>query len=157
MTTALRNLLGEYATAVAAAYRDCNEVARPGLRSYEHVTTGMRSFRAARHVGMLAYPPTEMTTCGCNCFSNAFAAPSARSQRLGPVVKHRQAPRHSHIRHMGDQRVEPWPSLGLIYPRHRQIRHGIAAKAVNRLGREGDKLCGAQQSHSALHAIGIGG
>ena len=62
---ALFSFVGKYATADAAALRDCNLVASPGSRSYETVTTGISSFVAARVAATLPYPPTEITTLGC--------------------------------------------------------------------------------------------
>ena len=46
---------------------------------------------------------------------------------------------------MGDKRVEAGASLGLIDPRHRRAPCRIRAKAIDRLGREGDALPRPQQ------------
>ena len=72
---------------------------------------------------------TKVKGPGQNCAATA----SARASNTAKSLRRRQ------IGHMHDQRIEPWPPLGIKYPRHRQIRPRIAAKAVDRLGWKGDK------------------
>ena len=49
------------------------------------------------------------------------------------------------IEHVADQRIELRPALGLEDRRDRALVGGVAAQAVDRLGREGDELALAQQ------------
>src|ERR671912_265829 len=64
VTTALGRGDPGKATADAAALLAASRLARPGVRSYETTTIGMRSRLAAKTAGMLAYPPTDTTTAG---------------------------------------------------------------------------------------------
>ena len=92
VTVARRKRDPSNVTADAAAKRAVRALARPGRRSKETTTIGMRSRRAASTAGRLAYPPTDTTTRGCNWRSNCRAvlvalasfgrkAPLARSCR----------------------------------------------------------------------------
>ena len=65
--------------------------------------------------------------------------PERGGQRFGPCIEICQPARRGHIWQMHDQRVEARPPLGLENPRHGKIRPRVAAKAIDRFGREGDK------------------
>ena len=71
--------------------------------------------------------------------------PERSGQRFGPRIEIGQRARRRNIGQMHDQRVEARSPLGLEDARHGKIRPRVAAKAVNRLGREGDKTAPPQK------------
>jgi hypothetical protein len=83
---ALRSVLGKYATALTAQYRDCTREAKPGLRSYETTTTGIPKDRAAEHAGTLANPPTDITTLGFRRRNRRFALSRATASTNGALT-----------------------------------------------------------------------
>ena len=73
------------------------------------------------------------------------AGPEGLSECSRRVVEHRDALCRGHVGHMHDQRVEAGPPLGGIDASHRICIARIPAKAVDRLGREGDQRTVRQQ------------
>ena len=71
--------------------------------------------------------------------------PELGRQRIGARIEDRQPARRRRIGQVHDQRVEVRAPLCRENPRHGMVRPGVTAKAVNRLGRKGDKPALAQK------------
>jgi hypothetical protein len=82
--------------------------------------------------------------------------PERRRHRPRPVVEDGQRLGLGQPRQVHDQRVEAWPPLGLKDRGHRPVVGGIAAQAIDRLGRKGDQQPLAQQFGSAAHSGIVG-
>ena len=77
-----------------------------------------------------------------------------KPRRIG--IKARQRPRRRKIDHMGDERIERRPALGLVEARDGLAVGGVGAEAVNRLGRKGDEPAGRKAAHRIPDRGGIG-
>ena len=84
------------------------------------------------------------------------SGPEGRGQAFGLGADPGDGARGLQIGQMHDQRVEARPALRLEDPRDRHVRARVAAKAIDRLGRKGDKLALAQQRGGGGKAVGIG-
>ncbi len=77
------------------------------------------------------------------------AGPERLGEPLGAVVEPRDARRHGEVRHMGDQRIEARPALGLVEPRHGGGIGGVGGQAVDGLGGQDDQLAGGERLAAA--------
>src|SRR5690606_16348672 len=68
-------------------------------------------------------------------------------------VENADALGHGEVTHMGDQRIEARPTLGLEDARHGSAVGGVASQAVDRLGRNGDYLASLEQGQRLLHRL----
>jgi hypothetical protein len=76
------------------------------------------------------------------------ASASARYRiEIGIVLGHRK------VRHVADQRIELRPALGLVDPCDRRRIGGIGGKAVDGLGRDGDRQTVAQHLTGSLDCL----
>ena len=68
--------------------------------------------------------------------------PERRGEPLGVGIEARRARARPQVGHMGDQRIEGRPALGLVEARDRLAVGRVGAEPVDRLGREGDEAAG---------------
>ena len=82
--------------------------------------------------------------------------PKRLGKFFGFRIEPSQYPRRRQIGHVGDQRIERRPALGLVEPRDGLAVGGIGAEAVNRLGRKRNQPAGLEAAHRIANGGGIG-
>ena len=74
---------------------------------------------------------------------------NAAASRSAAAIEAREPARGLGIGHMGDQRIERRPALGVIEARHRLAIGGVGAQPVDGLGRKRDQAAGRKHARGA--------